>query len=49
MDLYLQQRKDPQHGGQLPSVYPGAGDNETWVLEAAETEGPVLCEERRQG
>ena len=25
--------------GNYSSVYPGAGDNETWVLEAAETEG----------
>ena len=25
--------------GSYSSVYPGAGDNETWVLEAAETEG----------
>ncbi len=39
MDLYLQQRKDPQHGGHYSSVYSRRGGQRDLVLEAAETEG----------
>ena len=35
--------------GSYSSVYPGAGDNETWVLEAAETEGQYYVKNADRG
>ena len=35
--------------GNYSSVYPGAGDNETWVLEAAETEGQYYVKNAGRG
>ena len=35
--------------GSYSSVYPGAGDNETWVLEAAETEGQYYVKNANRG